>query len=127
MGVDATEVRSHPLKYRPAGRRPSWHSFRMDGITISAGGLGAAATTATGAASDLALTLAGDGVLAVAALGASGAFAAPAVAGRYASAQSLTRAAADLCATAATGICDAIIAVESGFAATDRELAEAAR
>ena len=127
MRVDATEVRSNSLKYRPAGRRPPWHSFCMDGITISAGGLGAAATTATGAASDLALTLVSDAVLAVAALGASGAFAAPGVAGRYASTQSLTRAAADLCATAATGIRDAIATVESGFAATERELAEAVR
>jgi hypothetical protein len=127
MRVDATEVRSYPLICRSAGQRPPWHSFCMDGITISAGGLGTAATTANGAVSDLALTLAGDAVLAVAALGASGAFAAPGVAGRYASAQSLTRAAADLCATAATGIRDAITAVESGFAATDRELAEAVR
>jgi hypothetical protein len=127
MGVDATEVRSSPLKYRPAGQRPPWHSYCMDGITISASGLGAAATTAAGTASDLALTLVGDAILAVAALGASGAFAAPGVAGRYASAQSLTRAAADLCATAATGIRDAITTVESGFAAADRALAEAAR
>lgn len=99
----------------------------MNGITISAEGLGAAAATANGAASQLALAQVGDAVLASAALGAPEAFAAPVVARRYASTQSLTRAAADLCAAAATGIRDGISAVESGFAAVDRELAEAAR
>jgi hypothetical protein len=99
----------------------------MNGIRISANGLGAAASAASAAASQLALTLVGDAVLAVAALDAPGALAAPALARRYSSSQSLTRAAADLCAAAATGIRDAIAAIESGFAAADRELADAAR
>lgn len=99
----------------------------MNGIKISADGLGAAATTAQSAAAELALTQIGDAVVAVAALGAPGAFAAPVVASRYASSQSLMRAGTDLCVAASTGIREAIAAVESGFAAADRELAEAAR
>lgn len=99
----------------------------MNGIRISTNGLGSAAMAANEAASQLALTQVGDAVLAVAALAAPGAFAAPTVTLRYASSQSLTRAAAGLCAAAATGIRDAIIDVECGFAEADRNLAAAAR